>query len=118
MFGRGIFALAIAGALLLPAVSDCLLSAAAMDTQTMRCCAQLDCAPGHLKQTCFSTTPPADGSRTAPEGRTSLAAPSVAADLQPPAEELIVLAFSPTGVADAPQHSPPELYTLHLALLI
>jgi hypothetical protein len=109
---------AIAGALLLPGIADCLTSAGAADAQTMRCCTQVSCAPGHQKQACFATTAPADGSRTAPEGRTSLVAPSVAAYLHAPAEALIVVAFSSAGAADAPQHSPPELYTLHLALLI
>ena len=84
----------------------------------MRCCAQLSCAPGHQKQTCFSTTAPADGLPSVPEVRASLSAPSVTVDLNPPAIELVVMAFSSTGVADAPQHSPPELYSLHLALLI
>lgn len=117
MFTRRIFVVAIAGALLLPAISDCLTLAAA-DAHTMQCCAQSSCAPGHQKQTCFSTTAPLQGSRTAPEARTSLTAPSLTADLHAPAENQIVAAFSAAGVAEAPQHSPPELYTLHLALLI
>jgi hypothetical protein len=117
MFGRNILAIAIAGALLLPRFADCLNSATA-DAQTMACCAQLNCAPGHQKLACFSNTPPAEGSQSAPVVRITLATPSVAADFNPPAEALIVVAFGSTGVAAAPQHSPPDLYTLHLALLI
>jgi hypothetical protein len=50
--------------------------------------------------------------------RTSLAALFVSAALQSPADALIVMTFRSANSADAPQHSPPELYTLHLALLI
>jgi len=117
MFGPRILVVAIAGALLLPAFADC-LTPAAQDTQAMRCCAQLSCAPSHQKQACYSTTAAASGSQSAPETRTSLVAPSVMADVYRPAEELILAAFALTGVADAPQHSPPDLYTLNLALLI
>jgi len=117
MSGRSILVVAIAGALLLPAVAGC-LTPAAQDAQAMRCCAQLSCAPSHQKQTCYAATAPAGGSQSAPEIRTSLVAPSVTADIYRSAAELILAPFASTGVADAPQHSPPELYTLHLALLI
>ena len=117
MFRRNILAVAIAGVLLLPGVADCLISAT-QDAQAMRCCAQLSCVPGRQKTACFATTASSGSSQSAPEVRTALAAPSIAADFNPPAETLIVVAFGSTGVADAPQHSPPDLYTLHLALLI
>jgi len=117
MFGRNILAVAIAGGLLLPGVADCLISAT-QDAQAMRCCAQLSCVPGRQKTACFATTAWSGGSQSAPEVRTTIAAPWVAADFNTPAEALMVVAFSSNGVADAPQHSPPELYTLHLALLI
>ena len=118
MLGRNSLALAIAGALMFPAISACLTSAA--DARAMQCCTHLTCAPGHLKPACFSTTAPADSSQSGPEVRTSLAAPLVAAtaDFYPVPEEIRTAAFSSAGAAEAPQHSPPELYTLHLALLI
>jgi hypothetical protein len=118
MFGRRILGVPIVAVLLLLlSSSDCRIWAAA-DVQAMRCCARMGCALGQQQRPCFTATAPADGSRTTPQARTSLVAPSVAAELQPPAEELSVVAFSPTGVADATQHSPPELYLLHLSLLI
>ena len=109
--------MAIAGALLLPVISDCLTSAAA-EAHTMQCCAQSSCAPGHQKQTCVSSMAPADGARTAPEAQTSLAVPFAAVDAHSSNIDLVVGAFSSTSVADAPQLSPPKLYTLNLALLI
>jgi hypothetical protein len=117
MFGRRILVVAIAGALLLPAFAEC-LTPAAQDAQAMRCCAQLSCAPSHEKQACYATTAPAGGSQSAPEIRSSLVAPSVTTDIYRPAEELVLAAFASTSAADAPQHPPPNLYTLHLALLI
>ena len=119
MLSRRILGAAIAGVLfLLMSISDCRVWAAA-DLQAMRCCARMGCALGQQQQPCFTATAPADGSRTTPRVRTSLVAPSVTAELQqPPAEELSLEAFSPAGVADATQHSPPELYLLHLSLLI
>ena len=116
MLGRNSLALAIAGALMFPAISACLTSAAG--ARAMQCCAYSTCAPEPQKKPCFATAASAGGSQTAPEARASLVAPSFAADLPPRAEELSAVAFSSAGVADAPQHSPPALYTLHLALLI
>jgi hypothetical protein len=117
MFGQRIPGVLVVAALLLLAISGCLISATS-NAQAVQCCAQLTCAPGQQTEQCFASTAPGDGLQTAPEVRISLAAPSVTADLRPPAEELTVAAFGSTGVTDAPQHSPPELYTLHLALLI
>ena len=117
MLRRNTLVVALAAALLLPAIADCLIQAA-QDAHAMHCCTHLSCAPGNLEQACYPTTAPAGGSQSAPEVRTSLVAPSVSADLDAPAEALTVVAFGSADAADAPQHSPPELYTLHLALLI
>lgn len=117
MFGRRILDVLVVAALLLLGISGCLISATS-NAQAAQCCAQLSCAPGQQTPQCFASTAPGDGLQTVPEMRASLAAPSVTADLNPPAEELAVVADRSAGVADASQHSPPELYTLHLALLI
>ena len=109
--------LAIVAGLMLPAVLGCLMPSAAQ-TQTMECCAQSACARGHQKQTCFSTTAPPGSSQSAPELRASLMAPSVATGVAAPSEARNAAAFGSVGAEDAPQHSPPDLYTIHLALLI
>jgi hypothetical protein len=117
VFGRRISVWAILAGLLLPAVVGCLLPSAAQ-AQAMDCCAQVTCAQGHSKQACFSTTAPTNGSQSAPEVRTSLVVPAPAgADVSPVATQNPV-AWSSIGMADAPPHSPPELYTLYLSLLI
>jgi len=117
MFSWRILGGLVAAALLLLGFSGCLISATS-NAQTVQCCAQLTCAPGQQTEQCFASTAPGDGPQSVPEGRASIAAPSFSAYVHPPAVEPVVMAFSSTGVADAPQHSPPELYTLHLALLI
>jgi hypothetical protein len=117
MLGRRISAVAIVAGLMLPAVVGCLVPNAAQ-AQTMQCCAQLACARGHQEQACFSTTAPTGSSQSTPELRTSLMAPAFAASVSLLPVVSDAAAFGSPGVAEAPQHSPPELYTLHLALLI
>lgn len=107
----------IVTSLLLSAVAGCLLPNVAQ-AQTMECCAQLSCAQGYQEQACFSTTAPTGNWRTTPQPRASLVAPSFATDAAAPAAPLDATASSSIEAAEAPQHSPPELYTLHLALLI
>jgi hypothetical protein len=109
--------MAIVVGLMLPAVIGC-LAPAATQAQTMTCCAQLSCAQGHQKQACFSTTAPTGSSQSTPELRASLIAPLLTADVSAPLQAQDAAAFGAAHAADAPQHSPPELYTLHLALLI
>jgi hypothetical protein len=114
---RRISVAAVVAALLLPAVAGCLMPAAAQ-AQTMDCCAKLNCARGHEKRTCFSTTAPTSSSQSAPESRTSLSAPLLTVTDVPHMLASSSQTFGSILRADAPQHSPPDLYTLHLALLI
>ena len=104
-------------ALLLPAVVGCFIASSAQ-AQTMECCDQKACARGHQKQTCLSTTAPTGSSQAGPERRASVDTPLVGMGT--------VLPVTPENGASpafpqaerAPQHSPPDLYTIHLALLI
>lgn len=117
MFRRRISALAIVAGLMLPAVVGCLAPNAAQ-AQTMECCAQLECAQGHQGRVCFSTTSPAGGSQATPELRASLGAPSLDAISSLPVSTLHQADLGSSGASAAPQHSPLDLYTVHLALLI
>jgi hypothetical protein len=108
---------AIAGALLLPAISECLASSMPQ-AQAEQCCDGVTCAPSDQKQACLPTTPaPSHGWLKAPEVR-ALDAPSLLASIEPPAQELLVPAWAPADLTENTQHPPPKLYTLHLALLI
>jgi len=117
MLGRRISVLAIVAGLMLPAVVGCLIPDAA-HAETMQCCAQLTCPRGHQGETCFSTTAPTGSSQSAPQLRTSLTEPALATDVCPPSEAETAAAFDAAAVAGVPQHSPPELFTLYLSLLI
>lgn len=114
MFWRKIFVNAIAAALILPAVIGCLIAA---DAQSMPCCAQTTC-PRHQGQACASTIAPADRLQSGPEPRASLVASCVVADLYVRVDVPTAATFSSAAIANTPDYSPPELYTLHSALLI
>jgi hypothetical protein len=111
-----ICAVAIMAVLILPAVTGCLLSSAAQ-AQAMECCAQLTCTQGHQQNVCFSNAASSAGSQSAPELVVSIVGPSMAAALLPVStRQLATSTLADAG--DVRQHAPPDLYTLHLALLI
>jgi hypothetical protein len=116
MLRRRISAWAIVAALVLPVLLGCLMPDAA-DAHTMPCCAESSCPSDH-QQICFTSSAPSSGSPSTPELRAALAAPSPIADaVQPIAQDRAQhLAWADTN--DARLHSPPDLYTVHLALLI
>lgn len=117
MLRRWLCVATVVAGLILPAVVGCLMPSAAR-AQTMECCAQLSCTQGHQKQTCFSTTAPTGSLQTAPQARVSLEMPALVTGAAAPVPPRDVAAGGSTEAAEASQHSPPELYTLHLALLI
>jgi hypothetical protein len=102
--------------LLLPAVVDCFASEAA-SAQTMPCCGESNCAPGHENKACISTTLPTDASQPVPEMRVSIPAPVVGA-LSHAEDDLDATVFKWIAFPNLIRHSPPDLYTLHLAFLI
>src|SRR5579862_7796511 len=117
MFGQRIFAVIVASAMMLPAVLGCLVTGTA-EAQSMRCCAAEMSCPQHQKQTCVSTTAPADNLQPIPPARVSLTAPSLVINEYPQVKDLTSAFFSSFRMDDAAEYSPPELYTLHSAFLI
>jgi len=106
------------GALLALAVLLGCFQPSVAQAEAKDCCAQLDCARGHQKQTCFATTAPTGSFLSAPESRTLVESPLMAVGAQAPLAALPGTLAARCDATDAPQHSPPELYTLHSALLI
>jgi hypothetical protein len=53
-----------------------------------------------------------------PTARVALHAPTVATIEHTRMAEIVLSALVPSGTADDPPYSPPELYTLHASLLI
>jgi hypothetical protein len=96
---------------------DC-LSAINQDQQSMQCCGSIPCDPSNQSHDCCKGMVSAQTPCVLPVGRVTLHAPvMVAADVlalpkATPYSEVSLLHFG------TPQHSPPELYTLHASFLI
>jgi hypothetical protein len=97
--------------------ADC-MSAMTQDQQSMKCCGTMPCDPSNQSHDCC-------------KGMVSAQSPSVLAvaqvTLHAPVMVVTNVLASPQATPyietsrlefEAPQHSPPELYTLHASLLI
>src|SRR5579863_2266859 len=97
--------------------ADC-MSAMTHDEQSMKCCGSMPCDPSNQSHDCC-------------KGMVSSQSPSVLpvshVTLQTPLMVVTAILASPQATPypevsrsdfEAPQHSPPELYTLHSSLLI
>jgi len=97
--------------------ADC-MSAETADAQSMQCCGSMPCDPSNQSHDCC-------------KGMVSSHAPNVLpvahGELHAPTMVVTNISASPQGEPYAaasrlnfeiPQHSPPELYTLHASLLI
>jgi hypothetical protein len=113
---RLLFVLA-AGALLLLQFGDC-MSAMAQDPQAMKCCGSMPCAPANHRQDCCKNMVAPQGASVVPAKQVSLHGPVVATIRYPLKLELVRATPSRFVAVSAPQHSPPDLYTLNASLLI
>ena len=104
-------------AMLLSQFADC-MSAATQDPQSMKCCGSMPCDPSNQSHDCCKGMVSAQSSNVLPVPQVTLHAPVIAVTDVVAAPQ----ATSYTEVSrldfEAPQHSPPELYTLHSSLMI
>jgi hypothetical protein len=113
---RLLIVVAIAG-LLGMQFADC-LSAMTQDPQSMKCCGSMPCDPSNQTHECCKGMVSSQSPSVLPVAHVTLLAPvMVATDVlaspqATPYTEVSRLDF------EAPQHSPPDLYTLHSSLLI
>jgi len=97
--------------------ADC-ASAMTQDQQSMQCCGSMPCDPSNQTHDCCKGMVSSQSPSVLPVAHVTLHAPvMVVTDLlaspqATPYPEVSRLDF------EAPQHSPPELYTLHSSLLI
>ena len=97
--------------------ADC-MSAATQDQQSMNCCGSMPCDPSNQSHDCCKGMVSSQSPSVLPGAQVSLHAPVMvvtdvlASPQATPYAEVSRLDF------EAPQHSPPELYTLHSSLLI
>jgi hypothetical protein len=116
MWKRLLIVVAIAGLLGLQ-FADC-MSATTQDPQSMKCCGSMPCDPSNQSHDCCKSMVSSQSPSVLPAAHVTLHPPAMfVADILPSAQ---VIEFSDVSRADldAPQHSPPELYTLHSSLLI
>lgn len=109
-------ALAVFATLLLQ-FADC-MSAATQDHESMQCCGSMPCDQSNQSHDCCKGMVSSQAPSVVPSAHVTLVPPTMTvADLLP-APRLVV--YSDVSHADfaAPQHSPPELYTLHSSFLI
>jgi hypothetical protein len=96
---------------------DC-LSAMTQDQQSMQCCGSMPCDPSNQTHDCCKGMVSAQSPNVLPVLPVTLHAPvMVVATILASPRLTPYTQFSRFEFA-APQHSPPELYTLHASLLI
>jgi hypothetical protein len=97
--------------------ADC-LSAMTQDQQSMQCCGSMPCDPSNQGHDCCKGMVLSQSPSVLPVAHVTLHAPVIvvtdilASPQAMPYPEASRLDF------EAPQHSPPKLYTLHASLLI
>ena len=104
------------GALLGLQFVDC-MSALTQDEQSMKCCGSMPCDPSNQSHDCCKGMVSSQSPSVLPVAHVTLHSPVMvvtdvlASPQATPYTEVSRLDF------EAPQHSPPELYTLHSSLL-
>ena|ERR1700675_4588405 len=117
MMGKKLLVLLASVALLGLQFADC-LSAMAPDQHSTQCCSSMPCDPSNQSQDCCKGMVSSQSPSVLPVAHVTLHAPvMVVTDILTspqvrPLPEASRLDF------EAPQHSPPDLYTLHSSLLI
>ena len=117
MMGKRLFAVLAVVALLGLQLVDC-MSAMTQDQQSIKCCGSMPCDPSNQSHDCCKGMVSAQSPNVLPVAHVTLHAPVMvvtdilASPQAMPYPEASRLDF------EAPQHSPPELYTLHASLLI
>jgi len=117
MIGKRLFLVVAAGALLLLQFGDC-MSALTLDHQAMQCCRSMPCTPANHGHGCCKNMTSAETPNMLPAAHVSLHAPVVAYFEYSRMLEIVWRTPSPPARVETQEHSPPELYTLHAALLI
>lgn len=104
-------------ALLLLQLGNC-IPAMTMNPGAMQCCRSMPCTPANSRQGCCKNMVSASAPSMLPGHHAALHGPTVAAIGYPRVTEILRYAPDPYSIIEAPQHSPPNLYTLHASLLI
>ncbi len=118
MIGKKIFLVLATFVVLLLQFADC-MSAITPDQESMECCGSMPCTQANQSHDCCKTMVSGQIANLVPMARASSFDAPVLAIVRPlTAVEIVRVVSSPFNVIEAQQHSPPELYTLHVSLLI
>ena len=104
------------GALLLLQLSHCMPATASQ--QMRQCCGAMPCAPVNQSHDCCKTMVSSQTPQVLPVARVLFTPPAVATVRHLPSIDIARFIPDTWHTLEALRHSPPELYTLHLALLI
>jgi hypothetical protein len=117
MMGKRLFVVLAVVALLGLQFADC-MSAMTQDQQSMKCCGSMPCDPSNQSHDCCKGMVSAQSPNVLPVSHVTFHAPvMVVSDILASPEAMTYPEASRVDF-EAPQHSPPELYTLHSSLLI
>ena len=97
--------------------ADC-MSAMTMDQQSMQCCGSMPCDPSNQSHDCCKSMVSSQSPSVLPVAHVRLHPPVMDLADFLPAPQVLELSEASRIEFTAPQHSPPELYTLHSSLLI
>lgn len=98
--------------------ADC-LSAMSMDEQSMQCCGSMPCHPANQSHDCCKKMTSEGAPSALPTGHSDFSISIVAVvERVPSLLEPVAPPDNSYSVTSAPQHSPPDLYTLHSSFLI
>jgi hypothetical protein len=97
--------------------ADC-MSAMTMDQQSMQCCGSMPCDPSNQSHDCCKAMTSSQSPSVLPAVHVTLQPPVMDVADGLPTPQALEISEAPRTEFAAPQHSPPELYTLHSSLLI
>ena len=117
MARKTIFVMLTVVAILLLQFADC-MSAATQDQQSMQCCGSMPCDPSNQSHDCCKGMVSSQSPSVLPVTHIALQAPLMVATGTVPSPLLEELSELPRPHSATPQHSPPELFTLHSSFLI
>jgi len=117
MSGKSLFLVLALGAVLALQVADC-ASAMTPDQQSMQCCGSMPCSPANKTHGCCKTMNSAPAPSAIVKARAPVTPPAIVVVWYASMTELVRRTATPPANAEVQEYSPPELYTLHAALLI
>jgi len=111
------FVVLAVGAILLLQFTDC-MTAMTPDQQSMQCCGSMPCDRSNQSHDCCKSMVSSQSPSVSPTAHVSLHAPVLFVADVLPSHLIPEVSEATSAVLAAPQHSPPELYTLHSSFLL